>query len=184
MYDFVIIHGSYGSPFENWFPWLVNALEKEGKKVLAPQFPCGEDCQNYDNWCAVLNAYKHLLNNKTTFIGHSLAPAFIVDYLIDNNMIVNNLFSVAPFYDKINIPEFDKVNTPFFNNRNLEKVTALTQKRVCFISDNDPYVPNSLSFDFANRIMAETIIIPYAGHFNASAGFRTFPQLLDTVLKS
>ena len=38
MYDYVIIHGSYGHPFENWEPWLFNVLTSEGKQVLAPQF--------------------------------------------------------------------------------------------------------------------------------------------------
>lgn len=35
MYDYVIIHGSYGHPFENWEPWLFNVLTSEGKQVLA-----------------------------------------------------------------------------------------------------------------------------------------------------
>ena len=38
IYDFVIVHGSYGSPFENWFSWLFQKLEAKGFKVLVPQF--------------------------------------------------------------------------------------------------------------------------------------------------
>ena len=68
MFDYVIVHGSYGSPFENWFPWLYEKLTAEGKNVLVPQFPCGAKIQNYDNWKRVLDAYKHLINENTTFI--------------------------------------------------------------------------------------------------------------------
>ena len=35
IYDFVIVHGSYGSPFENWFSWLFQKLEAKGFKVLS-----------------------------------------------------------------------------------------------------------------------------------------------------
>ena len=98
MYDYVIIHGSYGTPFENWFPWLFNKLSEQGKNVLAPQFPCGSDIQNYSNWCKVMNAYKGYIGKDTSFIGHSLAPAFIIDYLLDNSLSVKNLYFAAPFY--------------------------------------------------------------------------------------
>ncbi len=182
MVDFVIVHGSYGSPDENWFMWLSQALEKAGKKVLVPQFPCGE-AQNYQNWCAVLNTYKHLFNTETSFVGHSLAPAFIVDYLLDNNLLVKNLYFVAPFYDAINIPDFDKVNTPFFIQTDLEKIAQLSQKRICFVSQNDPYVPNELSVDFATRTSSEIVRVPNAGHFNAAAGYVIFPRLLEEIEK-
>ena len=33
MYDYVIIHGSYGHPFENWEPWLFNVLTSEGSLI-------------------------------------------------------------------------------------------------------------------------------------------------------
>ncbi len=184
MYDYVIVHGSYGSPFENWFAWLASELEKLGKKVLVPQFPCGQNMQNYENWSRVLQAYQHLTNKKTTFIGHSLAPAFIVDYMLDNNLRVNNLFFVAPFYDKINIAEFDEVNTPFFNQTNLKRVADLSQKRICFLSDNDPYVPNELSHNFAEQIDADVRIIQNADHFNTPAGYTQFSQLLTEIINS
>ena len=30
----IIVHGSYGKPFENWFPWLENELYKKNMKNL------------------------------------------------------------------------------------------------------------------------------------------------------
>ena len=181
MFDYVIVHGSYGSPFENWFPWLYEKLTAEGKNVLVPQFPCGAKIQNYDNWKRVLDAYKHLINENTTFIGHSLAPAFIVDYLIDNNLKVKRLVLVAPFYGLINIPEFDEVNSPFFTKKDLSKISFLALKRICFISNNDPSVPKALSVSFSKEISAETIFVDNAGHFNASAGYKTFESLMEKL---
>ena len=177
MIDYVIIHGSYGSPFENWFPWLYKKLTDDGKQVLVPQFPCGKDIQNYQNWKKVLDAYKHLFDENTTFIGHSLSPAFIVDYIINNNMKVKDLVFAAPFYGLIDIPDFDAVNSPFFIKRSLKKAAKLSDRRVCFISRNDPYVPNALSDDFADKISAEKIYVDGAGHFNTAAGYSSFEAL-------
>jgi predicted alpha/beta hydrolase family esterase len=43
MANIFIIHGSYGNPDENWFPWLKKELEQEGHKVFVPKFPTPED---------------------------------------------------------------------------------------------------------------------------------------------
>lgn len=184
MYDYVIIHGSYGTPFENWFPWLFNKLSEQGKNVLAPQFPCGSDIQNYSNWCKVMNAYKGYIGKDTSFIGHSLAPAFIIDYLLDNSLSVKNLYFAAPFYGLINIPDFDKVNKPFFTYKDFKRVKNLAQSITCYISTSDPYVPNELSVDLADKIGAKKVFVDNAGHFNLVAGYTHFEQLLEEMMKN
>ena len=184
MYDYVIIHGSYGTPFENWFSWLFNNLSEQGKNVLAPQFPCGDGVQNYTNWCKVLNAYKGYIDKNTSFVGHSLAPAFIVDYILDNNLSVKNLYFAAPFYGLINIPDFDKVNKPFFIYKDLKRVKNLSRSITCYISTTDPYVPNELSVDFSDKIGANKIFVEDAGHFNSAAGYTHFEQLLEEMVKN
>ncbi len=180
MYDFVILHGSFGSPFENWFPWIYQELTKQGYKVLVPQMPCGEE-QNYHNWSKVLNSYIHLINNHTSFICHSLSPAFIINYLIENSINVNKLIFVAPFYQKLGNEEFDKVNSSFILNKDISSVKELSNSITCFISDTDPYVPNSASQNFANAIGANVIMVKNAGHFNAEAGYTKFELLLNFI---
>lgn len=182
MYDYVIIHGSYGTPFENWFEWLAEKLTEQNKNVLVPQMPCGEDIQNLENWTKVMDSYSHLIDENTCFVGHSLSPAFIVDYLIQHNIKAKNLFLAAPFYGLIDIPDFDKVNSPFFVLKDLSKVATLTKKRFCYISTTDPYVPNALSNQFADEIKAEKIYVKDAGHFNKAAGYSEFPALLELIL--
>ena len=181
MYDYVIIHGSYGSPFENWFPWLYERLTADKKQVLVPQLPCGKGVQNYESWRNVLDSYKCFIDENTTFIGHSLSPAFIVDYIINTNTKVKDLIFAAPFYGLINIPEFDEVNSPFFTKHNFERISRLSNRRICFISRNDPYVPNELSVDFSEKIGAERIFVENAGHFNTSAGYDSFDELYNIL---
>ena len=182
MFDYVIVHGSYGHPFENWFPWLFQKLSETGKNVLAPQFPCGSEVQNYTNWTKVMNAYKGYIGKETSFIGHSLAPAFITDYILDNNLQVKNLYFAAPFYNLINIPDFDKVNRPFFIYKDFKRLQNFVQSITCYISTTDPYVPNQLSVDFADKIGANKVFVENAGHFNAAAGYTHFEQLLEKMM--
>lgn len=177
MYDFIIIHGSYGSPFENWFPWLYQQLENKGFKVLVPQMPCGDN-QNYDNWSKVLNSYKNFINENTTFICHSLAPAFIINYLIDKKLKIKKAVLVAPFYQKLGNEDFDKVNISFFIKKDFAKISNFIKERYCIISRNDPYVPNIASIDFANMINAKIVEIDNAGHFNSKSGYTKFDLLL------
>ena len=49
MENYFIIHGSFGSPFGNWFSWLQDFISSDGKQVYVPQFPIGVDYQNYEN---------------------------------------------------------------------------------------------------------------------------------------
>ena len=53
---FFIIHGSYGNPNENWFPWLKKELEKEGCIVFIPEFPTPEN-QSLKNWMEIFNDF-------------------------------------------------------------------------------------------------------------------------------
>lgn len=70
--NYLLVHGSFGSPFSNWIPWLRNELEKENLEVYTPDFPTGVGYQNYDNWSRLLKTYAEsnytefnaLLNNK------------------------------------------------------------------------------------------------------------------------
>jgi predicted alpha/beta hydrolase family esterase len=179
MYDFVIIHGSYGSPFENWSPWLFNALTEKGKQVLVPQLPTIK--QSYRNWDRVFSVYDQFIGKNTSFVAHSLGPAFALNYLINNKKQVKNLFFVAPFYGLINIKEFDDVNKTFFIYSDVSQAKPFFENAWCLFSDNDPYVSISMSKDIAEQLVAQTIIIPGGKHLNSSAGFKEFDELLKVI---
>lgn len=179
MYDYVIIHGSYGCPFENWTPWLFNALTAKGKQVLTPQLPVIDQC--YDNWKEVLVSYDKFIDENTSFIAHSLGPAFVLDYLLERQKKVKNLYFAAPFYGLINIKEFDDVNCTFFRHQNLSNARQFFDKAYCFYSDNDPYVPRSMSENISRELMASVQVVRGGGHLNASAGFTEFQDLLKEI---
>lgn len=113
MYDYVIVHGSYGHPFENWSPWLFDVLSSTGKQVLAPQFPCINQC--YENWKKLWTRIFLLSMNTHRSLATAWGQLFILDFILDNDIKVNNLYFAAPFYGLINIKDFDDVNKTFLS---------------------------------------------------------------------
>ena len=86
MNNYIILHGSFGSKDGNWFSWLNEQLENEGKTVECPQMPVGVGNQNFENWSKVMDNLT--INKNTIIIAHSIAPIFVCKYLITNKIKV------------------------------------------------------------------------------------------------
>ena len=181
--NYFIIHGSFGSPFGNWFSWLHDFLYNNGKQVYVPQFPIGVRFQNYDNWSKLLKYYLELglINENTTIIAHSIAPVFVSKFLTENKVKVKKLIFVCGFNNYLGInEEYDAVNkTMFFDN--LKDVKQLANKIICFYSDNDPYVKYEVEKEFADTIATEQICIPNAGHMNSESSYDTFEDIVSYI---
>ena len=147
-----IIHGSFGNPFINWFPFLRKELEKNNLEVYTPDFPIGVGIQNYDNWSKLLKVYLDagLINEKTIIFAHSIAPVFICKFLIENKVNVKRLVFVCGFNNYLGINEdYDNVNESMYID-NLSDVKNYCNDIVCFYSDNDPYVKFEVEKSFAD----------------------------------
>jgi len=174
-----IIHGAYGSPNENWFPWLKENLEARGHIVILPRFPTPED-QTLNNWLKVIRPYIGEFNNQTILIGHSLGPAFIAHILAKYDVSVRAALMVAGFRALLSNPDFDTINSTFVTGHlAFGVVRSRCEEFIAYISDNDPYVPRHVAEDFATSLGAEVVVVPGAGHFNSAAGYSTFPDLCE-----
>lgn len=180
----LIVHGSYGKPFENWFPWLENELTKKNINCLVPSFPTPEH-QVYDDWRALLDYYsrKELINSETVVIGHSCGAVFLVKYLIERNLHVKGIITVSGYNNfKSGNPTMDMLNGSFYRSRNgIDRLASLANTRIGFYSDNDPFIPLNVLEEFISDIKASAVKVHNGGHFNTSAGYSEFPQLLDTL---
>ena len=174
MGNYFIIHGSFGSPFGNWFSWLQDFIS---------QFPIGVGYQNYENWSKLLKYYLDLglINENTTIIAHSIAPVFVSKFLVDNKVKVRKLIFVCGFNNYLGInDEYDTVNkTMYFNN--LEDVKQYSNEIICFYSNNDPYVKYEVEKEFADKIATEQVLIPNAGHINSESGYDTFEDIVNYI---
>ena len=179
--NYFIIHGSFGSPFGNWFSWLYDFISSDGNQVYVPQFPIGVGYQNYDNWSKLFKYYLELglINENTIIVAHSIAPVFVSKFLTENKVKVNKLIFVCGFNNYLGIDEeYDTVNkTMYFDN--LQEVKQYANEIICFYSDNDPYVKFEVEEEFADTIATEQICIPNAGHINSESGFDTFEEIVS-----
>jgi uncharacterized protein len=175
--DAFIIHGTFGHPGENWFPWLKEELEKLGYNVHVPTFPTPEN-QSLESWREVFSEYK--VSNDTILIGHSLGPAFILDILEKHK--ARAAFFVAGFTGLLDIKEVDSINKTIVDrNFDWETIKSNCKKFFVINSDNDPYVPIKKAKELASNLGTEPILVRDAGHFNEKAGYTSFPKLLEMI---
>jgi predicted alpha/beta hydrolase family esterase len=181
--DVVIIHGTYGSPEENWFPWLANSIKQYGHNAIVPKLPTPED-QSLMNWSNSFKQQVGELTENMVLVGHSLGPGFILNLLERSKFKVLGTFLVSAFIGELGNDDFDSLNKSFvcrdFNWSTIAKNCGETH---IYNSDNDPYVPLSKGEEIANNIHADLTIIKKGGHINAKAGFRKFPLLYNDIIK-
>lgn len=179
--NYFILHGSFGSPFENWFSWLYDFISTDGKQVYVPQFPIGVGFQNYDNWSRLLQYYLDLglVHENTTIIAHSIAPIFVCKFLVEKKIKVKKLIFVCGFNNYLGIDkDYDEVNKSMYFN-NLEDVKQYSNEIICFYSDNDPYVKYDVEKDFADKIATQQVVIPDGGHINSESGYDIFEEIVS-----
>ena len=179
MDNYIIIHGSFGSKDESWFPWLKSELEKNNRDVSVPQMPIGVGNQNFENWSKVLNELN--IDENTTIIAHSIAPIFVCKYLITNNIKVKKLVFVCGFNNYLGMDsEYDAVNEPMYID-NFEDIKKYCNNIICYYSDNDPYVKYEVEKSFADAIASEQYVIKNGGHINAESGYTKFEEILKSL---
>lgn len=193
-FNYVIVHGTFGHPGENWFPWLADEiakLDKSGKTkredILIPHFPSSASA-DYDSWKSVILGYidSGIINKNTIFICHSLGPLFVSKVLIEKQIKVKGMISVEAAANHLMGNEsFDKINSTFFipSWDYLDQVKKYLDFNYCFYTDNDPHIPFNILKEYVDHAATKSFFIPNSGHFNESSGYTKFPQLLELIKK-
>lgn len=181
MKNYMILHGSFASPFSNWIPYLRKEIEKQNLDVYTPDFPSGVGYQTYENWSKLLKTYvdANILNENTIIFAHSIAPVFICKFLVEHKIKVKRLVLVCGFNHYLGInEEYDAVNESMYFD-NLEDIKQYCEDITCFYSDNDPYVKYEKEKEFADTITEKQVMIKNGGHLNSEFGYETFEELLE-----
>ena len=183
MKNYLVVHGSFGSPFGNWFSWFYKMVSQNDNQVLVPQFPVGVDYQNYNNWSSLLDNYRDLglINEGTVFIGHSIGAIFIVRYIIERNINAAKLILTAGFNNYVGVGgDYDKVNESFFI-ADISPIRGLVKEIICIRSNNDPYVSQEALTNFAQEIATKEVVIENGGHLNSESGYESFEKILKYI---
>lgn len=183
----LVLHGSYGNPFENWFSWIANEAGDLGMRCFVPHFPSPEG-QDFETWAAILDAYFRTgtVTNGATVIAHSSGCSFAVRFLAERRYNVRTLVTVSGFdHFKAGDPAFDTINERMFTRSadDYKYVRDHVARRICFFSPDDPYLPLAKLSEFSRNLSATEVSVSEAGHFNEESGFTTFPELLTHVVE-
>lgn len=177
----IILHGAYGKPNSNWFPWLTDKLNERSISVVAPQLPTPEG-QSPSAWLKVLDLEMTSDPKRTVMVGHSLGVAFALRVAERNagKPFFASLLA-AGFWGALGLPDYDPINAPFFAPIDWKKTQCGLGSAICYAADDDPYVPLRFSEEIAQRIEAPLRVLPGRKHLNAESGMVTFPELLTDL---
>lgn len=182
MEKYFIIHGSYGNPYKNFIPWLKKELSKRGKTCIVPHFPSFQ-FQSYENWSHILSSYLDigLIDSDTIFITHSLGSIFVVKFLLEKKIKIKKLITVAGFNQVVFSDDSTLYSSFYLDWDSLKKISSLCHDRICFYSDNDPYISCLELRKFCEIISAVDVFVPQAGHFNEKSGYLEFRDILSYI---
>lgn len=174
-----IIHGYYASPNEHWFPWFVEkvyavyGIEVEVLRMPTPESPYVEA------WLEKLHDKIGIPNNEMFIVAHSLGCVALLRYLdsLHESFTLGGMILVSPFDKPLEVfPNLDPFVDVTLNYAKLSR--NVLQKHVIF-SDNDMYVPPSISKTLGVKLDSALLEIPRGGHFLGIEGFETFPELYE-----
>ncbi len=178
--NYFIIHGSYGNPYKNWIPWLKKQLSKRKINCIVPSFPTPYK-QDYESWSKILKSYFEIgyINEDTTLITHSLGGIFIIKFLIEDDIKVRKIITIAGFNNITFKDDINLYNSFYIEDNQLSKIKDYCKEIISIYSDNDPYVPVEVAEIFANQVNSSKVLIKNAGHFNEKSGYKEFRELLE-----
>lgn len=191
MANIFIIHGSYGHPGENWFPWLKEELEKLGHRVFVPRFqiPKDEDPtyggHRLSEWLKTMDEYKEYINEETILVGHSRGCIFIFRLLERLKNPVKAVFLVGPWITRWTTPigwnTVDSFHETPFQWENIKQKSKYFE---IYQSTNDE-IPVAEGTEVAKRLGGTLHVVQNAGHFNIARDpkYVKFPLLLDNIKK-
>ena len=176
-----IIHGTWGSPEENWFPWMKKKLEEKWYTVIIPRLPT-PDNQSLDSWNQSFSEYMKYINKETIFVAHSVGPAFVLSILEQINVEIAGCYFAAGFLWNINISSFDVLNNSFVNRDfNWERIKSASKKFYMCHGSDDPYVPLSNAKRMSDNLWVEIDMIEWGWHLNSETWYTSFEYLLKKI---
>ena len=185
MKNAIILHGTDGSPTENWFDWLKTKLEKVNWKVWVPQLP---DCNKpnifkYNDFLLSNNDWE--FNEESVLIGHSSGAVEIISLLqhLPKDKKVDVCYLVGAFKNNL---DRDALDGLFLEPFDFDLIKTKANKFVFIHSDNDPYYPLAHAQYLSAKLNGELIIKPGQFHFSigtAGEKYKEFPFLLEKILE-
>lgn len=179
--EVVIIHGTYGKPDSNWFPWLQEELSYIGVTAKIPSFP-SHKYQNISSWRAAFKEQVGDLHSNMILVGHSLGAGFLLNLLEDATVPVKASVFVCGFTGKLGLPDYDPQNETFVCRPfDWKKICDHAGRIYVLHGENDPYVPLTRGEELAKNLRSPLTVVPNGLHLNTESGWNSLPLLLQLL---
>ena len=176
-----VIHGYDASPQKHWFPWLKNAMEKDGYKVNIPEMPIPTE-PKLSKWIEKLDKTVNKIDENTYFVAHSLGAITLLQYLSEYKELPNfKGFILVSGFDE-EIPNFEFLEHFTKNEVNYDKIKAKAKNISVIASENDTIVPINFSKKLSKKLEAKMYTFKSSGHFLDREGILEIP-LIEKLLK-
>lgn len=172
----VILHAWYGTPNNDWYPWLKTELTKKGYEVWVPKLPT-MPTKNPD--MATMLKFlleKNFIDKDTVVIGHSLGSVLCLR-LAERISFKKGILLAGWDYNDLT-PEHHTFWQTMMNHELLKRNVS---QWIAIISDNDPYVTKIIAHEMAGRLGASIVDAGMKGHFLAKDAVTVVPEILDFV---
>jgi predicted alpha/beta hydrolase family esterase len=180
----VILHGTDGSPEENWFAWLREELKTRGYEVWLPQLPDAHE-PNAKKWT------HFLLRNGWDFtdnllIGHSAGAVEVLHFLqnLSGDTHIKNAVLVGVFSQVLaEEPDWKQLKGLFEEPFDFAKIKPKAEKFLIVHGDNDPWCDPKQAQYIAQQVAEEYIEIPGGQHFSTALdpSYTKFPKLIEIL---
>ena len=193
----ILVHGFGAGPDDHWFPWLARTV----RHVEVPQLPHTETPEA-STWASTIA--ERIGTSPDGLAGlaivtHSLGGLTAlraIERVIACGSPVNGdgqhlaaFIAVAPFAQQLpptGEAELDHFLVTglngFLDGASPGELRPFLGPTTVIHSDNDPLVPQAASRRFATAISADVVTVPVAGHFLASDGVTSLPQVVAALM--
>jgi len=179
MKSVLILHGIQGHPGIHWQQWLHDELVKQGYQVLMPKLPKAMH-PDRKSWLKTIQKTVKQVDLKNLIIAaHSLGVTSALDFIETLKSPIKGLIAVSGFAKDYGL----ELNSYFLGEKsiNFKKIRQNCKNFFVYYGDNDPYVPQKVLKDLADRLGIKPRIFPHGGHLNTEAGYTQFPELLKII---
>lgn len=178
----VLVSRWAGGPRSDWYPWLAQAVSGRFSEVLVPKMPRPERAE--------IAAWKQTLTEllapgdaleDTVFVGHSVGCQAILRWLAEQEpgRRAAGFVGVAAWWKVVD--PWQSLLPWLEHDYPIERARAAVGAAAVLLSDNDQYTPDHAENAalWRDRLGAEVVLQPAAGHFND----KVQPGVLELLLR-
>lgn len=181
----VLLHGTDGSPYDHWFPWLKKELEECGYEVFAPTLP--------ENHTPNRDIYEEYLKksgwdfSNNLLIGHSSGTTTILNLLMAEWFPkVKAAVMVGTFLNEKLTKSADWYETGQFDNLfvkdfDIDKIKSKCSEFIFVHGDNDHACGYEDAKEFCQKLDGDFTTIKNGAHLSGSSGITEIPEIVEKL---